>query len=157
SGPKREVATAGGSVIYRPKLPPAASVAPVRVQKVDERHPVIHHPPVTEVTAKYDSRTGSRSTASPAVQPRGQREATATPQRPASTRSEPRSSESPTPPRTTEPRSTPRPPENRPSPSATQPTTPRREPAATTPSDPRSVPRASESRSVPTRPEEPVR
>src|SRR5205823_8768542 len=62
----------GGSVIYRPKLEtPAVRPATVKVQKVDERHPVIYHPPVTEVTRQAAST--SRQTTPSSTSRRGER------------------------------------------------------------------------------------
>ena len=54
AGSGRAVATRSGSergeaVVYRPHLAAPARIAPVAVQKVDERHPVIQHTPAVAV------------------------------------------------------------------------------------------------------------
>jgi hypothetical protein len=70
SGPaiRAEALKKNEPVIYRPQLKAPAKIAPVTVQKVDARHPVIQHTAVTPV--KVERKTVSNSPYAPAVAPR---------------------------------------------------------------------------------------
>ncbi len=58
------------AVVYRPRLVAPAKPAPMVAQRVDERHPVVHHAAIAPVTVERKAQTVPTSGSGPALGPR---------------------------------------------------------------------------------------